>query len=295
MFESIIGNDKIKKELTDIVKQNRISHSYLFVGVEGIGKKKIAKDFAQMILCDKKSGCKMCKSCIQLKSDNHSDFNIIEPEGNSIKIEQIRTLQKQVLEKPITSKYKVYIIDDADKMTKESQNCLLKTLEEPPSNTIFILIGKNENDFLVTIQSRCMIIHFDTIEDEKLEQFLMKEYNIPKLTDEQKKLFNGSIGKAIKAKDNLEQYTKIENLIENIDKKDKLEIYKQADLIYKVKDEVFDILDYINILLLEKSKRQPKYSKCIQIVEDTKVKIKANSNYDMCIDEMVFSLWEEVN
>ena len=295
LFEQIIGNDKIKQDLTDVIKQDRVSHSYLFIGIDGIGKMKMAKDFVQTILCENKNSCHKCKSCIQFETENHSDFNIIEPDGNSIKIEQIRILQKQVLQKPITSKNKVYIINDAGKMTKEAQNALLKTLEEPPQDTVFILIGKNENEFLITIRSRCMVLHFEPIEDDKLEQFLIKEYNFPKLTEKQKRLFGGSVGNAIKTKDKLEQFTNIEELIDNLDKMDKLQIYKKAEILYKMKDEIFDILDYINALLLEKSKSNPKYSKCIQKIENTKAKLKANSNYDMCIDDMVFSIWEEVN
>ena len=144
MFEKIIGNDKIKKEIEKSVKETKTSHSYLFIGTEGIGKKLIAKEFAKMLLClNENKYCNNCKSCIEFNSNNNPDFLYIEPKENSLKIEQIRELQKKIQEKPIISTNKVYIINDADKMTQEAQNCLLKTLEEPPDYATIILIGAN--------------------------------------------------------------------------------------------------------------------------------------------------------
>ena len=129
MFNNILGNDNIKELLTNAVKNNKTSHSYMFVGTDGIGKKMIAKEFAKMILCtDENKYCGTCKSCIEFDGENNPDFRIIEPDGNSLKIEQIREFQNKVSEKPIISNRKVYIINDSDKMTTEAQNCLLKTL-----------------------------------------------------------------------------------------------------------------------------------------------------------------------
>ena len=127
MFNNILGNDKIKESLMNSVKNNKISHSYLFVGTEGIGKKLIAKEFAKMILCNNENKyCGKCKSCIEFDSDNNPDFKIIEPDGNSLKIEQIREFQNKVAEKPIISSRKVYIINDSDKMTRRSSKLFIK-------------------------------------------------------------------------------------------------------------------------------------------------------------------------
>ena len=127
MFNNILGNDKIKESLMNSVKNNKISHSYLFVGTEGIGKKLIAKEFAKMILCNNENKyCGKCKSCIEFDSDNNPDFKIIEPDGNSLKIEQIREIQNKVVEKPIISNRKVYIINDSDKMTRRSSKLFIK-------------------------------------------------------------------------------------------------------------------------------------------------------------------------
>ena len=152
MFNNIIGNDKIKELLVNSVKNNKISHSYLFLGTEGIGKKMIAKEFAKMILCtddnkilvfsqftkvlevigkrlneenisysylDGKTSAKdRVKLVEEFNTNNNPDFKIIEPDGNSLKIDQIREFQTRVAEKPIISNKKVYIINDSDKMTR---------------------------------------------------------------------------------------------------------------------------------------------------------------------------------
>ena len=299
MFETILGNEKNKQILQKSIQNNTISHSYMFVGIQGIGKKIIAKEFAKNILClnqenkNSNTNC-TCKSCIEFETNNNPDFSIIEPDGNSIKIEQIRELQKRIQEKPIISNSKVYIIDNADMMTQEAQNCLLKTLEEPPEYATIILIGSNENLFLPTIKSRCMILHFEPISNENIKKYLQTELAISNIDDEMLDIFQGSIGKAIELKDKKEEYEKIIAFVENLDKKDIIDLYKLAEPIYKSKEEIFEILDYINILLLKKARQNYLYTDCIQIVEDTKKRLKQNGNYDMCIDNLVFNLKERV-
>ena len=123
MFNNILGNDRNKKILEKAVELRKTSHSYIFSGTEGIGKRLIAKGLSKKILCldDKKDKCN-CKSCIEFDSDNNPDFQLIESEDGKIKIEKIRQMQRKVAEKPIISKNKVYIINDADTMTTEAQN-----------------------------------------------------------------------------------------------------------------------------------------------------------------------------
>ncbi len=295
MFENIIGNEKIRKELKKTIENNKILHSYMFIGNEGIGKKLIAKEFAKNILCQEKNGCNKCKSCIEFINNNNPDFYILESEERNIKIEQIRYIQKKVQEKPIISNKKIYIIDNADTMTKEAQNCLLKTLEEPPEFVIIILIGKNEDAFLSTIKSRCMIMHFNEIEDEKISQYLKERFGMNNINSTMLRTFEGSIGKAIKLKDKIETYNQIDNIIYSLENKDIIDIINLSNIIYKSKEEIYDILEYINVILIELAKKSYKYTECIKTVEDTVKRLKQNSNYDMCIDNMLFNIWEEVN
>ena len=296
MFDKIIGNDKIKEMLYKSVKDKKTSHSYLFVGIEGIGKKEIAKEFAKMLLCiNDNKYCNTCKSCIEFDSNNNPDFLYIEPDGNSVKIEQIRYIQRKIQEKPIISNKKVYIINDADKMTTEAQNCLLKTLEEPPEYSTIILIGSNENMFLSTIKSRCMIIHFSKIEDEKIRKYLEEKYELKDISTNMLEIFQGSIGKAILLKDKKEQYEKIELIIKSLRQKSIIYILNMSEILYKSKEEIFDILEYINVILIKLAKTDYEYIKCINSVEETKTRLKQNANYDMSIDNMLFNMWEDVN
>lgn len=186
MFENIIGNDKIKNDLKQVLQNNHISHSYMFIGNKGIGKSKFAKEFAKGILCniDINKPCLSCKSCIEFDNNNNPDFYYTDlREENSIKIETIRLMQKKVQELPIVSKRKVYIIDDAEYMTKEAQNCLLKTIEEPPEFVTVILITSNENRILNTIKSRCLKIYFNSIDSNDVKQFLKDTYKINNISE----------------------------------------------------------------------------------------------------------------
>lgn len=294
MFEKIIGNDKIKEMLSKTIENGTTSHSYLLVGTQGIGKKMLAVQFAKKILCLKQEEDNPCKSCIEFESNNHPDYMCIQPEEKSIKIEQIRFLQKKIQEKPIIANKKVYIIDDADTMTQEAQNCLLKTLEEPPEFATIILIGSQENLFLPTIRSRCMILKFKPIEDDQLKQYMEVNYGITNLTKNRLAMFQGSIGKAISLKDKQEEYEKIEKMVNHLATKDLIEIVQLAEPLYKAKEEIFEILEYINILLLNHAKENYLYTNCIKVVEDTKKRLKQNGNYDMCIDHLLFNIKEEL-
>lgn len=296
MFEQILGNKKITEQLTNSIKIGNISHSYLFLGTQGIGKKMIAKEFAKMILCTSEDKyCGVCKSCIEFDTDNNPDFSIIEPDGNSIKIDQIREFQKKVSEKPIISQRKVYIINDSDKMTVEAQNCLLKTLEEPPEFVTIILVGTNENAFLSTIKSRCMILHFEEISEEEILKYLEENYQIKINSQIMIKAFQGSIGKAIELKDKQEQYEKIENIIYGLEKMDVVDLVNKAEFLYSSKDDKTEILDYMEVILMDIAKTSNKYAQTIEIIEQTKKRLAANANYDMSIDNMLFKIWEIVN
>lgn len=295
MFENILGNERNKNILEKAIELNKTSHSYIFWGTDGIGKKVIAKEFAKKILClqNHDNDC-ICKSCIEFDSSNNPDFQLIEPKEGTIKIEQIREMQRKVVEKPIISNKKVYIIDNADTMKTEAQNCLLKTLEEPPEYVTIILICSNEGNLLSTIKSRCTRMHFEPIKDEEIKKYIDKEFPDQQISENIISLAQGSIGKAIKLNERKDIYENIEKILLNIQKKDLIEIVQMSEEIYKSKEEINSILEYINVLLLKLSKQNIKYIKCIKIVEETKKRLKANSNYDMCIDYMIFSMWQEM-
>lgn len=292
-FNNIIGNEKVKELLNKSIEQNNILHSYLFLGIEGIGKSLFAKQFAKMILCQNDiKPCNKCKSCIEFENNNNPDFTIINNDEKVIKIDQIREMNKKITEKPITSNKKVYIINNSDTMTKEAQNSLLKTLEEPPEYAVIILIASNENKLLNTIRSRTIKINFNKLKYEELLEYASKN-NIETLKNNMLLFADGSIEKVLKIKENEETYLQIENLINNLDKKNLIYILNNSEVLYKAKEEIYDILEYINILLL--NTKEIEKIKCIKYVEEAKRRLSSSSNYDMTIDNLLIKIWEEIN
>lgn len=294
MFNDIIGNDENKKKLEYIVKNNNISHSYIFSGISGIGKFMFAKEFAKAILCldNEKKPCNNCRACKSFENNNNPDIIIIDEQDESIKTEQIKELVKNVLEKPIQGEKKIYIINNSENMTREAQNSLLKTLEEPPEYVIVILITSNENLLLNTIKSRCIKFQFQNLSDEEIKQYFRMANQV--IDDSIIKIFGGSIEKALKLKDNLDTYKNIKNIFKNIENLSGLQILNLKETIFKNKDEIFSILDYINTIffdkILENIKTANKYQKCIEIIEESKLRLKRNSNYDMTIDNLLLTL-----
>ena len=296
-FHELIGNEKIKQNLIKIVNTNTISHSYMFIGTKGIGKKLFAKEFAKGILCSsqEQKPCENCKSCLEFVSGNHPDYDEIglEDEENSIKIDTIRQMQKKVQELPIVSSRKVYIIDDSEYMTKDAQNCLLKTLEEPPSFVTIILIVSNENSLLNTIKSRCIKLYFNDLTNEELEKYLQENYSIHDFETNLIQACQGSIGRARQIYNNKEMYQQLDTIFNNIEQYSLTQIYSKLDVLYKNKEEIQEILAYLNTIFIKKAKDNIKYTHYIQMVEETKQNIHLNCNYDMCIDKLLFTIFSK--
>lgn len=299
-FKDLIGNNKIKEELLDAIKAGNIPHSYMFIGQVGIGKCEFAVKFAKMILClsESKINCDNCDSCVKFASFNHPDFIKIEPEGNSIKIAQMRQMQESIYQKPIVSSKKVFIINDAEKMTQEAQNSLLKTLEEPPYYVVIILIVSNENLLLNTIKSRCLKLHFQNINKSEILEYIKSKNLTNDFTDNMVDLCNGSIGKVEKIKDNINLYKEVENLTTGIITKrfnSIIDIMNNAEILYKSKEEIYDILEYMVVLTYSFINKNIRYIRLINIIENVKNKLHSNCNYDMCIDELLLKMWEEID
>lgn len=294
MFDNILGNNGNKNKLKSIVENNTISHSYIFSGISGIGKFLFAKEFAKSILCLNKElkPCNSCKACDSFNNLNNPDIIIIDEGNNSIKTEQIKSLTKNVLEKPIQSDKKIYIINNSENMTKEAQNSLLKTLEEPPEYVVIILITSNDSLLLNTIKSRCTKIMFNELSDEEIMQYLSKSSN--SINNNIIKAFGGSIERALNIIDRLDLYEEINRIFNSIDDMNELQILKTKETIFKEKDEIYFILDFINTIfrerILKNSIKAEKYYRCIEIIEETKKKLKKNGNFDMTIDGCLFAL-----
>ena len=139
-----------------------------------------------------------------------------------------------------------------------------------------------------------MILHFNRLSDSEIKSYLQKQYNELSVTQSMLDIAGGSIGRAINLKDKQEDYSKVEEIINNLDKKDLIDIVQASEILYKSKENINDILDYINIILLKMAKENYIYTNCITIVENTKKRLAQNANYDMSIDDMLFKMWEEI-
>lgn len=166
------------KMMKHAIERNRIAHAYLYHGQKGTGKKAIARLLAKSIFCTNKQNgepCHTCKNCVRITSGNHPDVHLITPDGASIKKVQILHLQKEFTYTGLESNQKVYIIDDADKMTVNAANRLLKFLEEPSKETTAILLTENIHSMIDTIRSRCQIIAFQPLNQQRIQMLLEQE------------------------------------------------------------------------------------------------------------------------
>ncbi len=169
-FNTVIGHDRQKAFLTRLLTQGNIPHAFLFSGPEGIGKKMLAKTFTQYLFCRSGSACGACPACVKLIRGTHPDLIVMESEG-SIGIDDSRMIGKEVSEYPYESEKRIIIIDNAETMTREAANALLKTLEEPPPYNHFFLITSVEKGIPATIRSRCTRIFFSALSRELLKSF----------------------------------------------------------------------------------------------------------------------------
>ncbi len=174
-FQEILGQDSIKQHLQNAVLRDHPSHAYILSGESGMGKKTMAKTFAMALQCeettDEGEPCGQCRSCRQFLSDNHPDVIYVTHEKpGSVGVDDIRRLTDDVTIKPYRSPYKIYIVDDAEKMTPQAQNALLKTIEEPPEYAVFVLLADNPQRLLETVRSRCETVSLNPGKTELSEK-----------------------------------------------------------------------------------------------------------------------------
>lgn len=188
-FRDIIGHEHSIAALKATVAHGRLAHAYLFHGEASIGKRLTALRFAQALNCESTSdrkeldACGSCRSCRQINAHTHPDFFPIEPDPEQatpqIKIEQVREIEQQVMYRPLIGTRKIFLIDDADRMTIGAANALLKTLEEPPDHSLFLLISSRPAALPATIRSRCQALRFTTPARTQVEAALILQREIP--------------------------------------------------------------------------------------------------------------------
>ena len=184
-------------------KLNKVSHAYIFSGEKSSGKKLLASRFAELLQCEGEGEkpCGKCRSCRQAESGNHPDIiRITHEKPNTISVDDIREqLVGDVQIKPYQSKYKIYIVPDAEKMNVQAQNALLKTIEEPPAYAVILFLTTNASSFLPTILSRCVVLNIKPVPDQEVRKYLMEHVEVPDYQADIAVAFaQGNIGKAVK-------------------------------------------------------------------------------------------------
>lgn len=323
-FNDIIGHEKIIESLKNAIKNNLVSHSYLFEGPKCIGKEKLARVFAKTLLCQKggDSPCNTCPSCMKIESGNHPDFHVEYPDKDSFKKEQIEELQRTIRKIPLEANKKIYILDDVDKMTQQAQNSFLKTLEEPPGYATIILLATNSYSLLPTIVSRCQVVKFTSVEKHKIEKALINIYN---RTEEQARFIasfsNGIIGRAIELSKSDDFKVLRDATIEKLNiiiNGDKIKIFSVSEFFEQNKetiDEIMDIIllwyrdiliyketgsidflinkDKINLISYQCQKlSKQKIMDIINVIRRTKDDIHSNVSFQLAMEVMLLKIQE---
>lgn len=325
-FKDVVGHRDIIGYIQDAVQQNKVSHAYILNGQRGSGKKMLAKLFATTLQCEtgKSEPCNECRSCIQANNGNHPDIITVKHEKpGSISVDDIRSqVNGDIMIKPYSSPYKIYIIPEADLLTVQAQNALLKTIEEPPEYAIIFLLTENADSLLPTIRSRCVMLKLRNIKDKLVKKYLMEQLQIPDYQADLCAAFaQGNIGRAVMLAKS-EHFNEIKEeaiqLLKYINEMELSEIVSAIKEINKYKLEVTDYLDIITIwyrdVLLYKATKdvgslvfgdQLKYIKeraskssyegietILESIEKAKVRLKANVNFDLVMELLLLTIKE---
>ena len=316
MQNPVIGHQHIIEQLQRTVASDRIAGAYLFVGPTGVGKETVARYFAQLIFCQQNAQppivCGTCLACRKVDSGNHPDLQFIRPEGSLLRIGQIRELQKQIVYEPLEASRKVYILTDVERMNAEAENCLLKTLEEPPASSVLILLTSNIQVLLPTTRSRCQILQFHPMPTQELAAVLTDRFSV---ASEQATTLaiaaGGAIGKAItqlekggtlteeipeilKETDLLAAFRLAESFKDNPETLDSLVTWYR-DLLFLQQGAPLELITHIHSLE-ELQTLVPRYShlriqQAIQTVFDTKSLIEnTNTNATLALEVMCLKL-----
>jgi len=213
-WSRILGHEEQAKRFRDALKRGRLPHAYLFVGSEGIGKELVARELAKALECaeGKDEACDACPACAKVEHGNHPDVTFVrrterneKGEGRSrIVIDQVREqIQQPIGFKPFEGRWKVFVVAEAERLTEEAQNCLLKTLEEPPPHSMLILVASRTEGLVETVLSRCQIVRFRPLPTDTVEGILVAKHEVePVRARVLARLSGGSPGRALRYQEN---------------------------------------------------------------------------------------------
>ncbi len=322
-FKDVVGQDAIVEHLQTAIRSGKVGHAYILQGEKNSGKEFIAKVFSTTLLCEKGGDepCGECRSCKQAASDNNPDLIKLIPEKpNTIGVEDIRKLTGDIAVKPYAAKYKVYIVNEAEKMTVQAQNALLKTIEEPPEYAVILLLVANTEALLPTVLSRCVLLNMKPVSDESVKKYLTDELGIPDYKAEVCVAFaRGNLGKA-KALASSEEFDNIKaDAVALLKYIYDMEIGDIVNAIKKISEYKFEINDYLDILsvwyrdvLLFKAtndvnhlifRDEIQYIKktadrsayegiedILDALEKAKARLKANVNFDLTMELLLLTI-----
>ena len=327
-FGHIIGHESIIQHLQNAIISNKVSHAYILHGEDGMGKKLLASAFAKALQCEEKGiePCNRCKSCMQADSGNHPDIIRVTHEKVSIGVDDIRIqVNADIQVKPYSSAYKIYIIDDADKLTEQAQNALLKTIEEPPEYAVILLLTSSISVILPTILSRCVTLNLKPVDKQAIKEFLMEEHHIPDYMAEVAASFSGgNVGKAIKyaSSEDFEQMKgNVLHILKYIDDMELYEVVSGLKFLTADKNNIEDYIDlmilwYRDVLMFKATmdpdlllykdeltfiKKQASIrsyegvDRIIQAMEKAKIRLRANVNFDIAVELMLLTIKENSN
>lgn len=239
-FRDILGQDHAIRAFKKILANNRLAHAYIFLGTDGIGKSLFAKELAKGLNCKEKIGdaCDICIRCRRIENKVSTDVHwfSVKREKKLLGIEEIKELQYLASLKPVESKYRVFILQDAGKLSEDASNCLLKILEEPPHSSIIILLVNALDSLSETVISRCQIIRFFNLSEDIIQTLLRDKYKVNdgSVGEWSLRVANGSINYAV---DIIEDYSRYELIINRISR---LRPVDNFDLARDIMDRVSD-------------------------------------------------------
>ncbi|MCI6888281.1 MAG: DNA polymerase III subunit delta' [Lachnospiraceae bacterium] len=325
-FQDIVGHEQIKEHFQNAIENHKVSHAYILTGEAGMGRKSLANAFALALLCEKggKEPCMQCHACKQVLSDNHPDLiHVTHEKPNSIGVDDIREqINDTIMVRPYSSYYKIYIVDEAEKMTQQAQNALLKTIEEPPSYAIILLLTTNQEAFLPTILSRCVQMKLKPLRDFVVKSYLVEALHVPEADADIYAAFaRGNLGKAISLVSSENFKLMRQEILHMLKHIKQMDISELLDYIRKLKEDnldIFECLDFMqmwyrdvllykvtkdmNLLIFKDEYRTVNeismnsaydgLEKILEAIDKAKVRLDANVNMELAMELMLLVMKE---
>ncbi|HCM92038.1 MAG TPA: DNA polymerase III subunit delta [Lachnospiraceae bacterium] len=327
-FIDIIGQDHIKEHLKTAIENGKISHAYIIHGEKNAGKEFIAETFAMALECENDTDiepCMECHACKQAITKNNPDIiTLIHEKPGTIGVEDVRrSIVSDVSIRPYNGKWKIYLINDAEKMSVQAQNALLKTLEEPPDYVVIMLLTSNMSALLPTIISRSTVLNMRPVDDKTVRKYLMERIHVPDYQADICVAFaRGNIGKA-KHLATSEDFDNIKNdAVRVLKYAHEMDMNEFVSALNQISAYKINIEDYLDILLIwyrdvlmfkatgdldslvfkeeiksirERAGRSSyeAVERIIEAIEKTKVRLRANVNFELAMELLLLAIKEE--